>query len=114
MSYGRRVKFAPIRSVAFGSITSNFVELGDPLGVHARIVAFNNDTDAHISLSFDNVDESLRLAPHSFKLLDLTANQVPEEVFFLARRTQVYIKYTSLAPTEGDFWMELVSADGDT
>lgn len=112
MAYGRRVDFEAIREVAFGSVGAAYAAVGSALADNARIVGFNNGTNADIYVSFDGSTDHLRVAANSFKLFDFTANKVREDGYFLANQTQIYQKRVSGAPTSGTFWVEVVVAAG--
>ncbi|MFQ5685104.1 MAG: hypothetical protein ACE5GV_00440 [Candidatus Scalindua sp.] len=112
MAYGRRVVFETIREVAFGGIGAAYAALGAVLGDNARIISFSNSTDQEIYISFDGINDHIRLAANSFKLYDLTSNKVRDDGYFLANRTQIYQKRVSGAPTLGSLWAEVIVAGG--
>lgn len=112
MAYGRRVTFEAVREVAFGGIGAAYAAVGSALADNARIVSFNNGTDADIYISFDGSTDQLRVAANSFKLFDFTANKVREDGYFLGNQTQIYQKRVSGAPTSGTLWVEVVVAAG--
>lgn len=112
MAYGTRVQFEAVREVAFGAITANYTALGAILSDYTRLIAVNNSTDAEVYISLDGVNDHLRIAVNSFKLLDLTANTVHDDGFFIARNTQIYIKRVAGAPTVGAVWVEVMFGAG--
>lgn len=112
MAYGTRVFFDPVREVAFGSVTANYTALGTALNDYGRIITIVNSTDAEIYISIDGVTNHLRLPGNSFKLIDLTTNRIGQEEFFLANRTQFFVKRVSGAPTTGSVWIEIIVAKG--
>lgn len=112
MAFGTRAEFEEIREVAFGSITTNYTLLGDPLIDYTRIILFNNGTDQHVNISFDGVTDHLRLANNSFKLFDLSTNKVRDDGWFLEKGTKIYIKYVSSIGTVGGFWVEVIFGAG--
>jgi hypothetical protein len=112
MAYGTRVKFAPVREVDYTSISSSYIPLGTPLGEHVRIINFNNGTDQDLYISFDQVNNILRLAKNSFKLLDLSANKVRDDGLFLSASTQIYVKQVSASLNSGTLWVEVMYAEG--
>lgn len=112
MAYGRRVEFEAVREVAFGSIGAAYAALGNVLSDNARIISISNDTDAPVYISFDGTTDHIRVAANSFKLFDLTANKTRDDGYFLAKRTQIYQKRVSGAPTTGTLWVEVIVASG--
>jgi hypothetical protein len=109
MTYGKRVEFEEVREVAFGGIGVAYAAMGPPLTNAARILGINNTTDAEVYLSFDGVTNRLRLAAHSFRLYDIAANKVDKDGYFLPKRTTIFQKRVSGAPTMGDFWIEIAT-----
>lgn len=113
MGYGRGVFPEPVREVAFGSITASYTTVGSILSDYTRIACFNNSTNKDLYISFDGVNNHLRIAANGFKLFDITANEVsPDEGWFINKRTQFYVKQTADgAPTSGNFWIEILAGE---
>jgi len=112
MAFGTSVRFEPLREIAFGSVSGNYVSVGTPTSEHVRLVGFNNAMDQDIYLSFDGVKDHLRMAANSFILFDLSSNKIREDGLFLSVGTQLYIKEVSASVTTGSFWMHTLFADG--
>jgi hypothetical protein len=114
MSYGVRVSFEPLREVSFGSILASYIDVGSATTGFIRMASFNNDTNKYLYVSFDGVNDHIRLAPNSFRLWDFTANQVKPNGFFFPENGIFQVKYDSsgTAPTSGSFWVEAVTAGG--
>jgi hypothetical protein len=111
MAFGTRAEFDVIRQEAFGAITGVFTAIGPPLANHSRIVKFSNSTNEDIYVSDDGVNIKLRVATNSFILFDFSSNKVSDDGLFVAVGTQFYIQY-AVAPSSGEFWIEVVSASG--
>jgi len=111
MSYGKRVAFEEIREVAFGSIGAAYAAVGSATSDMARLVGITNTTDVEVYISFDGTTNHLRLASGSFKLFDLTANEI-DKGLLLKKATTFYAKRVSGAPTEGSVWIEVMFAEG--
>lgn len=111
MAYGTRIAFDTVRELAFGSIIASYTAVGTPLTRHARIISFNNSTDAFIYISLDGVNNHLLLAPNSFQLFDFSANLIRDDGLFVAEGTQFYVK-TAGAPTKGEVWIEVITGIG--
>lgn len=111
MAYGTKVSFDELREVDYSAITGSFTALGDTLEDYTRQISFQNGTDNDVYISFDGSTNHLRIATNSFKLLDITANKVDENGFFISQGTQIYIKYVN-ALGSGTFWAEVMHASG--
>jgi len=112
MAFGTRVVFAPIRELDGASITGSYVALGTPLADHGRIITLTNATGQQIYISFNGIDDNLRLASNSFKLLDLSTNKIREDGLFLAVGTQIFVRYVSTTSITGALWAEIMSGEG--
>jgi len=112
MAFGTRVVFEAIREAAFGDITANYTAFGTPLSNHTRLIIFTNNLDEQIYISFDGVNDHLKLHVNSFKLLDLSSNKVRDDGLFLAVGTQIYVKAVGSLPSTGQTWIEVLAAEG--
>ena len=112
MAFGTRVVFDAVREIAFGSVSGSYASVGAPLSDHVRLIDFNNGMDQDLYISFDGVTDHLRIANNSFKLFDLSANKVKDDGFFLPVGTQIYVKEVDSSVTTGDFWVEVLYAQG--
>lgn len=112
MAFGTKAQFEAVREVAFGSISGTYAALGSALSDHARLVCINNSTNDEVYVSFNGTTNHLRLAASSFKLFDLTSNQVGQDGLFMSVGTIVYIKQVSGAPSSGSVWVEVMYAAG--
>ena len=101
MAYGTRVKFADVRELDFGDISSSYAALGTPLAEHVRLLRIVSTFDEHIYISFNGSDDHIRLANGSFILLDLSSNRVRDDGLFLPVGTQLYVKSVGSDPTSG-------------
>ena len=108
MTDTQRVLFDAVREAAFGAIAVNFTAMGAALTGPARIIAISNGTNADVYISFDGVNDHLRLAANGFKLIDITTNRTNQEDFLLASNTTIYQRRVAGAPTAGTLWVEVV------
>lgn len=111
MGFGTRVAFEPLREAAFGAITASYVALGRQLTDLTRIITYVNSTDADVYVSYDGTTDHMRFSMSSQGVLDLSANKIRDDGFFLKKGTQIYIKYAT-APSMGGFWAEVIYAEG--
>ena len=63
-----------------------------------------------MDFSIDGVNDHFILPPRSFKLIDVTANKVRDDGFFVREGTVFYVKQTLAAPTLGSVIIEIVRA----
>ncbi len=110
MAYGRRVEFEAVREVAFGGIGAAYATLGTAFSDNARLLGITNTTNQDVYISFDGVNDHLRVAAGSFKQYDLTANKVRDDGYFIATGTQLYQMRAAVAPTSGALWAEVIIA----
>ena len=112
MAYGIRAQLENLRELAFGSISGTYATVGSALTDHARIICFSNSTDADMYISDDGVNDKIRLAANSFRLIDFSTNKIRDDGLFVSQGTQFYVKQASGAPTRGSIWIEVTSASG--
>ena len=107
----KKVYFDTLRSLAFGSISASYAAVGSALTVNPRIICITNDTDAGMIFSFDNTNSSgqLYLPKGTFKLFDLTTNEVQgkDDSFVIAKGQILYVKQAS-APSSGGVYVEYI------
>lgn len=112
MAYGRRVEFEAVREVAFGGIGAAYAALGAVTSDNVRQIKINNATDAEVYISFDGINDHIRLAANSFDLWDFTANKVRDDGFFIATNTTIFQRRVAGAPTVGNLWVSTVIGAG--
>jgi len=112
MAYGIRAQLDNLRELGFASISGAYATVGTPLTDHARIICFSNSTDADMYISDDGVNNKLRLAANSFRLIDFSTNKIRDDGLFVSQGTQFYVKQNSGAPSRGNVWIEVTSASG--
>jgi len=106
MSSPQVVYFETLRSLANGSISTNYAAVGTPFTHPIRIICITNNTDGDMIFSTDASTDMLFLAKGSFKLFDLTTNRANHEQFWcLPTKLQFYVKY-SAAPMSGSVYIE--------
>lgn len=113
MTAGIKVQFEAVREVAAASITASYTAIGSATAHPIRLICITNSTNAEVYISIDGSTNHLRLAVNSFKLLDLTANEVNTGGLYIADNTTFYVKRVSGAPSTGSVWIETLYAFGD-
>ncbi len=106
-----QAKLEPLRSTAFGSITSTFLPMGPPLSHQARLICFTNLSDGDIIFSMDGTTDQIIVPAGGFKLFDITMNHRPvnQDDFCFAIGTQWYVRYIT-APTKKAVYIEILYA----
>lgn len=112
MGYGIRVGFDPVREIAFGDVSGTYTAVGTPFQQNVRLMSFNNSLDEDVYVSFDGVNNHLRVAMNSFQLFDLSANKIRDDGLFMSVGTQIYVKEVSSSVTGGSFWVEVMYGEG--
>jgi len=102
-TYGKKVIFDPLRSLAFGSIGAAYAIVGDALEENARLVIVQNLTDTQMLFSFNGTDDHFTLPAGGQIVFDFTANKATDSGFFLGVKTKLYVKQVS-APSSGSVY----------
>ncbi len=110
MSYKNAAKFDTLRSIAFGSLTTSYALLSPVLPSSAVAIAFKNNTDATVLVSFDGINDMLVYPGLSYGVYDIRTNAPDVTDFLLSKGTPVMVKYTGTAPTSGNFYVEVLLA----
>lgn len=98
------MRFYECQSASYSSITNSFTLVGVTLQRTLRNVIFQNLTDAQIDISFDGSKRNLTLPAMSGYDSDICANQIQNQTgLFLNAGTNISVRYTSGAPTTGEF-----------
>lgn len=106
--YTNSVGFGTLISVAFGSITTSYVQAGSSLPTPATAVAFKNNTNGIILVSTDGINDMLVYPAASYGVYDLRTNAPNNVDYLLSAGTPFMIKYSGSAPTSGSFYIETV------
>jgi hypothetical protein len=108
MAYPKRLVVDEIRSLGFASILAAYSAVGGALLEPCRIFCITNTTDQNIFISLDGVANNFIIPTNSFKLIDVTANKVRDDGFFVAEGSFFYVKRVSAAPTLGSVYIEII------
>ena|ERR1700685_870883 len=105
---GQRIRYEPLRSLAFGDISGTYAAVGDPFGNAVRMIMIDNLTDANITISFDGINDHLIIASSSGRVLDYATNRVgPVDQLEQSEGTIVYVKGD---PSVGSIYVSVVYA----
>lgn len=105
---GQRIRYEPLRSLAFGSISGTYAAVGTGFDNAARMLMIDNLTDANLTLSFDGVHDHLIIASSSGRIIDYATNRVgPVDQLEQAEGTILYVKG---APSVGSIYLSVIYA----
>jgi hypothetical protein len=110
MSYKNAAKFDTLRSVAFGSLTTSYAIVGPVLSNPAVAVAFKNNTNGIVLVSFDGINDNLVYPGQSYGVYDIRTNAPQVTDYLLSKGTAFLVKYSGSAPTSGSFYIEVLLA----
>jgi hypothetical protein len=102
----------PLRSLAFGGISSTYAAIGGPFLHPMRSITFKNYTNAQITFSFDGINDHVTLIMLGAEVLDVTSWEFQGNGLLISNMTQMYAKQTSSAPTSGSVYIECTYARG--
>jgi len=109
MSFLVRVKWQPLRSLGFASISGVYMGVGAAFDVALRMLVIENLTNQTMLFSFDGVTDNFVLPAGSPVIFDFCSNKTIDDGFFIAEGTRVYVKDAGVAPTSGSVYVAAVS-----
>jgi hypothetical protein len=105
---GQRIRYEPLRSLAFGSISGTYAAVGTPFDNAVRLLMIDNLTDANLTISFDGINDHLIIASSSGRVIDYATNRVgPVDQLEQAEGTILYVKGD---PSVGSIYVAVVYA----
>jgi len=103
-----RLEIEPVREVGFAAIGVGYtsISVARPSIDHsARMILFQNFTNADLWISKDGVNNHIPLGSRSFILLDIMANQTGQGMsFYIAKGSRFWVKQLEV-PTSGSLYM---------
>lgn len=112
MSYSLAIRMTaePLRSLAFGSISANYMGIGPGFANPIRVMVIQNLTDQTLLFSFDGITDNFILPSEGQFVLDITTNQSLEQGCFFPQGQRVYVKDTGTEPTTGSAYIAVFYA----
>lgn len=107
----QRANIEALRSLAFGSISGSYANVGTATANPTRIICITNDTEGNMIFSRDGSTDEIFVAAGSFKLFDLTSNARPvnQSDLVFETGTQWSVKQDE-APVSGSVYIEVIHA----
>lgn len=99
-----KLKFEPLRSLAFGSIGATYTAVGTPTEHPMRQFFIQNLTDQLLIFSFDGINDHFVLPVNGFWIEDITTNKSQDIGFYIAQNTTLYVKRSAGAATSGSVY----------
>lgn len=107
---GAVAEFDTLRSIAFGSISGSYANIGTSLDTQCTLFKIANNTDGDVIISTNGgVTDHIFVAAGSFSLYDIRSNRktIHQDNYVLPIGTQFAIKQVT-APTEGNVYVEVL------
>lgn len=96
-----RWELEPLRTIAFGSVSNSFSQIGGDFEFPLRMIALYSNLDADTILSFDGVTDQWFFPSKGSFILDVGANATDEDEMYIAQGKGVWIRHLGVAPTVG-------------
>lgn len=106
-----RIKAEKLRSLSYDNVLAEYMGIGTMTENPIRVFFIQNLTDAVLMFSFDGIDDTFPLAPHSYFLTDVTANKASGEGFFTKVGQRFYVKQFGDVPTQGSVYVSCFYAE---
>jgi hypothetical protein len=106
-----RVRYEPLRSVAFGTVTAMYEPVGLPFANPVRILKVTNLTDEAAIISLNGIDDHDIVAANGFFLYDYASNKANAAgLLEQPQGDRIYVKAESVLPTAGNIYVTVVYA----
>ncbi len=115
MAYGKRLLFEDQRSQTAANIVAsgaNYLAVGAAMSHPIRMILLSNLTDDSLQFSIDGVNDHFVVASNSGMVLDVSANKINEEGFFLGVGESIHVKQIN-GPTTGNVYVSVIYGKGD-
>jgi hypothetical protein len=100
----------PLRSLAFGSISSSYAAIGTPFGHPVRMMIVQNFTNVQLTYSFDGINDHFVLPTFGQVIFDVTTNEFQQSGFVISVNTNMMVKGTGA--TSGNVYVSVFYARG--
>lgn len=108
MTFPVRMGMEPLRTLAFGSISGTYANVGDPLLHPARAILFQNYTNAQLTFSiYGGAIDNFVLASNTQFILDIASNEFQQSGLLGPENMQISVKGT---PASGNVYVSVIYA----
>ena len=87
-----RLTHEEAKKLAFGSVQTYFVPVGNKIEYPARQILYQNMTDTVIWVSLDGIHDGLALRANQDFIQDITVNQVQQRGVFVPVGDYIYVR----------------------
>ena len=109
-----RIRYEPLRSLAFGGISGSYAGVGTAFVNPVRILEIANNTDADLFISFDGIVDRDFIAAKTGKVLDYGTNRANTGgQLDQAMGDRVYVRQVSGAATGGAVYVTVIYASAN-
>lgn len=106
-----RVRYEPLRSLAFGDVTLIYEPIGSPFANPVRILKVTNLTDEPLLVSLNGIDDHDVVAANGFFLYDYSSNRSQASgVLEQPQGDRIYVKGIVDVPGIGSVYVTVVYA----
>jgi len=106
-----RVRYEPLRSLAFGSITANYQAIGLPFANPVRILKVTNLTDSTMLISLNGIDDHDVVPASGYFLYDYASNKANAAgLLEQPQGDRIYTKASGGLPGVGSIYVTVVYA----
>ena len=106
-----RVRYEPLRSILFSSISAIYASVGLPFANPVRILKVTNLTDKPILVSLNGIDDHDIVPANGFFLYDYASNKANAAgLLEQPQGDRIYVKAESSLPTLGSLYVTIVYA----
>jgi len=106
-----RVRYEPLRSLAYTSLSGSYIGIGLPFANPVRQILVTNLTDANLIISYNGVTDMDVVAANTGKVLDYGSNMAEQAgVLEQAAGERCYVRLESASPTVGNVYVTIIYA----
>lgn len=100
-----RIYPEPLRSIDSGTLSNVYMGIGTPLEFPARVFQIQNTTDVDVLISWDGINDHQIIPSASFTLIDISANKVNDQGWYVTAGQRFYAKEASTPSSNGAVYL---------
>ena len=106
-----KIRYEPLRSLAYTSLSSDYVAVGTPFVNPVRQILITNLTDANLIISYNGVTAMDVVAANTGKVLDYSSNKADQAgVLEQDAGDRCYVMLEEAAATTGNVYVTIIYA----
>ena len=87
-----RMRWEPMKELAFGGMGAAYQKVGTPLSHPAQGMILQNRTDADLTFSFNGIDDHISIAAYTSMFVDCSANKTLLSDLYQSDGDQIWVK----------------------